>query len=86
MEVGNVDAHSLFTHSALVRVTRRLIVIGERNNRRTDSQDHGGMNLAVSVRRTVRVFTLSNTESIVRRYVDTTAGSANCGISVLQYY
>ncbi len=35
MEVGDVHAHGLLAHSRLVCVTRRLIMIGERNNGRT---------------------------------------------------
>jgi hypothetical protein len=58
VEVGNVHSHGLFTHGALVSVTRRLVVIGKRNNRGANSQNHGRMNLAMRVRRTVGVFTL----------------------------
>mmetsp|Transcript_38401 Transcript_38401/g.115055 ORF Transcript_38401/g.115055 Transcript_38401/m.115055 type:complete len:461 (-) Transcript_38401:2045-3427(-) len=52
--IRRVNAHGLLSHGALVRITRTLIVIGKGYDRRADSQYHGGMNLAVRVRRRIR--------------------------------
>ena len=46
--VGEGDTHSLFTHGRLVGVTRRLVVIGERNNGSANTKNHGRVNLAMS--------------------------------------
>ena len=43
--VGDVDAHRLLAHGALVRVTRRLVVIGERDDGGAHAQDHARVNL-----------------------------------------
>ncbi len=44
--VGDVDAHGLLTHGRLVGVTRRLVVVGKRDDGRA-------VDLAVRVRRAV---------------------------------
>lgn len=78
VEVGNVDAHGLFSHGRLIRVPRRLnqkqcvyskkifqslvpsstmtaclVVVGEWDDGSTDTQDHGRVDLTVSVSRAV---------------------------------
>jgi len=47
--VASVHTHSLLTHRTLIRITRRLVVVGERDDRSAHSQNHGGMDLTVSV-------------------------------------
>lgn len=47
--VRSVDAHSLLAHSRLIRVTRRLVVVRVRDDRCTNSKNHGRVNFAVSV-------------------------------------
>ena len=47
--VRGVDSHGLLTHSGLVSVSRRLIVVRERNDGGTDSKDHGWVDLQMSV-------------------------------------
>eukprot|EP00754_Rhynchopus_humris_P041554 Rhum_TRINITY_DN25108_c0_g1::Rhum_TRINITY_DN25108_c0_g1_i1::g.181333::m.181333 len=49
-EVADVHAHGLLAHRGLVRVPRRLVVVGEGDNRGTDAEDHGRMDFAMSVR------------------------------------
>ena len=58
VKVGNVDAHCLFTHSTLIGITRRLVVIRKRNDGSANTQDHGGMNFAVGVGGAVRIYIL----------------------------
>mmetsp|Transcript_21736 Transcript_21736/g.71902 ORF Transcript_21736/g.71902 Transcript_21736/m.71902 type:complete len:279 (+) Transcript_21736:1366-2202(+) len=47
--IGGIDAHSLLAHSRLISITRRLIVVGERNNTRANTEDHCRVNLTVSI-------------------------------------
>ena len=58
VKVGNVDAHCLFTHSTLIGIAKRQVVIGKRNDGSTNTQDHGGMNFAVGVSGAVRIVIL----------------------------
>lgn len=53
--VADVHAHGLLAHSGLVGVSRRLVVVGERNDRGAHAQNHGGMDLAVRVGRAAAV-------------------------------
>ena len=48
--VGDVDAHGLLAHGALVGVTRRLVVIGKGYDAGAHAQYHRRMDLAVGVR------------------------------------
>ena len=56
--VGGIHAHGLLAHRTLIRVARRLVVVGERNDGRTDAQNHGGVNLAVCLVGAVHVLQL----------------------------
>mmetsp|Transcript_39028 Transcript_39028/g.94366 ORF Transcript_39028/g.94366 Transcript_39028/m.94366 type:complete len:291 (-) Transcript_39028:1653-2525(-) len=56
--IGSVNSHSLLSHGTLVDITRRLVVVGKGNNRSTNTQNHGRVNLAVCVSRRVRVFSV----------------------------
>ena len=47
--VRGIHSHGLLTHSRLISVPGRLIVIWERNNTRTDTQNHARMNFTMSV-------------------------------------
>lgn len=47
--VGTVQAHGLFRHGTLQCVLGCLVVIRERNDRTSDSEQHGGMNLTMGV-------------------------------------
>eukprot|EP00964_Phaeocystis_antarctica_P006427 scaffold3475_cov91-Phaeocystis_antarctica.AAC.2 len=47
--VGDVDAHCLLAHRALVGVARRLVVVGEGDDRGADAEDHRRVDLAVRV-------------------------------------
>ena len=49
LEVCAVHAHGLLAHGTLVRVTRRLVVVGEGNDGGTHTQDHGRVDLTVGV-------------------------------------
>mmetsp|Transcript_9533 Transcript_9533/g.28432 ORF Transcript_9533/g.28432 Transcript_9533/m.28432 type:complete len:545 (-) Transcript_9533:2521-4155(-) len=51
--VRRIDSHGLLTHGTLIGVTRRLVVVRERNDGGTDSQNHGGMDLTVGVGRRI---------------------------------
>ena len=53
--VADVHAHGLLAHGGLVGVSRRLVVVGEGNDRGAHAQDHGGMDLAVRVGRAAAV-------------------------------
>ena len=53
--VGDVHSHGLFSHGTLVRVTRRLVVVWERDDGRAHAQDHRRVDLAVRVGGRVRV-------------------------------
>jgi hypothetical protein len=44
---GQVDAHRLLAHGTLVRVSRRLVVVGERNDGRADAEA-GEVNASVN--------------------------------------
>ena len=45
--VRRIDSHGLLTHSRLITVTGRLVVIWERNDGGADTENHGRMDLAV---------------------------------------
>eukprot|EP00967_Tisochrysis_lutea_P083235 scaffold115591_cov32-Tisochrysis_lutea.AAC.4 len=47
--IGDVHAHGLLAHGGLVRVTRRLVVIGEGNDGCADAEDHRRVDLAMGV-------------------------------------
>mmetsp|Transcript_19783 Transcript_19783/g.45566 ORF Transcript_19783/g.45566 Transcript_19783/m.45566 type:complete len:498 (-) Transcript_19783:580-2073(-) len=47
--VGDVYAHRLLAHGRLVGVTRRLVVVGEGDDRGADAEDHRRVDLAVRV-------------------------------------
>ena len=55
VKIRYVDAHRLLSHSGLIRVTRRLIVIRKRYDRRANAENHRRMNLAVRVRAAIDV-------------------------------
>ena len=48
--IAGVDSHGLLPHGRLVRVSGRLVVVGERDDGRAHTEDHTGVDLAVSVR------------------------------------
>mmetsp|Transcript_10118 Transcript_10118/g.15281 ORF Transcript_10118/g.15281 Transcript_10118/m.15281 type:complete len:422 (-) Transcript_10118:326-1591(-) len=58
--VGDVNSHRLFTHSRLICVTRRLVVIGEGNDRGTDSQNHRRVNFTMGVCERIRILRLAS--------------------------
>ena len=47
--VGGIQSHRLLCHSRLISVTRRLVVVGQRDARRHVTENHMRMNLAVRV-------------------------------------
>lgn len=47
--VATVNSHGLFTHRTLIGISGRLIMIGERNNRCANAEDHRRMDLTVRV-------------------------------------
>ena len=47
--IGNIHSHRLFSHRTLIRVSRRLIVLGKWNARREDTEYGARMNLAVGI-------------------------------------
>ncbi|GIX64653.1 uncharacterized protein BcabD6B2_40880 [Babesia caballi] len=49
VEVGRVHPHGLLAHGALVRVARRLVLVGEGDDGGADAQNHGRVDLAVRV-------------------------------------
>mmetsp|Transcript_2181 Transcript_2181/g.6948 ORF Transcript_2181/g.6948 Transcript_2181/m.6948 type:complete len:296 (-) Transcript_2181:2344-3231(-) len=53
--ICDVHPHRLLPHGALIRVTRRLVVVREGNDGGAHAQDHCRVNLAVRVRRRIRV-------------------------------
>ena len=59
--VGCAEAHSLFGHGALEGVFGRLVVVGEGDERRADSEQHGGVNFAMRV-----VFVIDHALSILQ--------------------
>lgn len=48
-EIQGEHTHRLLTHGRLIGISRRLIVIRERNRRRHMTQNHVRVNLAVRV-------------------------------------
>ncbi len=47
--IARGHTHSLLAHGGLVGVPGRLVVVRERDDGSTNTQDHGGVNLAVRV-------------------------------------
>ena len=48
--VAGVNPHGLLSHGRLVRVSRGLVVVGERDDGGAHAEDHAGVDLAVRVR------------------------------------
>eukprot|EP00162_Nutomonas_longa_P012559 comp21146_c0_seq1/m.44794 comp21146_c0_seq1/g.44794 ORF comp21146_c0_seq1/g.44794 comp21146_c0_seq1/m.44794 type:complete len:519 (+) comp21146_c0_seq1:402-1958(+) len=52
--VGRIHTHRLLAHRTLIRVTRRLVVVRERNDRRAHPENQRRVDLAVRVCRCIR--------------------------------
>lgn len=58
VEICDVHTHGLFSHGTLIRITRGLVVIRERDDGGAHSQNHCRMNFAMGVGGTVSVLSL----------------------------
>ena len=61
--VRGVDSHRLLAHGALVCVPRRLVVVGEGNDRGADAKDHRRMDLAMRERHRLSPLTIQVSET-----------------------